>query len=146
MQTHTHLARGVGGRAVLSVFRDMNSRFLPFSIRCCHQHRHLLTPFLWKRRVVIYYNISLFFSRCSVRNMQSSRELSVLAVGLQMVLASTFKHRIAYVFRSFEVNTGNPTTLRENLDFDCSGMSYLISYLLQVGNGFKYSLNVCVTH
>lgn len=142
-----HLARGMGGKAILSVFRDRNSVFLPFSIHCCHQHRHLLTPFLWKRRVVIYYNISPFFWRCSVRNIQSSRELSVLAVRLQMVLASTFKHRIAYVFRGFEVSTRNPTTLRENLEFDCSGMSYLILHLLQVGgNSFKYSLNVCGTY
>lgn len=75
--------------------------------------------------------------------MRSGREPSVLAVGLQMCLASTFKHRMALAFRDFEGNNGYPTALRENSDFDCSGMKYLILHLLQVGNGFKYLFNVC---
>lgn len=74
--------------------------------------------------------------------MWSSRELSVLAVRLQMFLASTFKHKMAFAFRCFEGNNGNPTALKENSDLDCSGMSYFILHLLQVGNDFKYLFNV----
>jgi len=75
--------------------------------------------------------------------MQSSREPSVLAVGLQMFLASTFKHRMVFAFRNFEGYNGNPTALRGNSDFDCSGMRYFVLHLLQVGNGFNYLFNVC---
>lgn len=46
-----------------------------------------------------------------MRNMQSSRELSVLVVRLQMFLGSTFKHRMAFAFRGFEGNNGNPRNL-----------------------------------
>lgn len=75
--------------------------------------------------------------------MQSSRELSVLAVELQMLLGSVFKHRMAFAFRGFEGNNGKPASLRENSDFDCSGMRHFILHLLQVGNSFKYLFNVC---
>lgn len=95
---HTYTWQGEWeGSQFLSMFRGLISLSLPLGIHCYHQHGHLLCPFLCKTRHVIYCNISQVLGKCTVRNMQSRRELSVLDVRLQIFLASPFKHRMAFV-------------------------------------------------